>query len=99
MDRWHPTLDAQARTNSEERNDEATTALRQGRHLRRDGGAGCLPRELRSRARVDQPGLPPHLADQRLRLLPGHALEGSRAPGRDAAAALFAGRLAGMPVL
>src|SRR5260370_10817296 len=80
---------------------ETTPQLRQGRprRLRSHGCIGALPQGLRTRPASAHAGPVAGLADQRLRLLPRHALEGPGGGRREGAAVVLTGRLARMPVL
>src|SRR6185295_4518187 len=82
-------------------NDETAPQLCQSRPrpVRSDGCPGHLSRRLRLGRAAAPPGSAARLADQRLRLLPRHALERSARPGRNRTAPLFARRLARDAVL
>src|SRR5690349_13374527 len=66
---------------------------RQRRH-ERDVNFQRIRGKERARALADKPDRFPRIPDKRLRLLPGHALEGSASRRRNRTAALSTGRLA-----
>src|SRR5579864_6485303 len=60
---------------------------------------GAVSSRMRVGGTADSSHQAPHLPDQRLRLLPGYALEGFAHNWRERAAVVFARRLARMSVL
>src|SRR5690606_41958527 len=65
----------------------------------RDAGPGCARGGERTRGGAHAPGPAAGLAAQRLRVLRGYALEGSAGAGRERAAVVRAGGVAGVSVV
>src|SRR5688572_6913414 len=80
---------------------EDTVQLRQGRggHLRRHGRSGPVPQHVWAGRIAAPPRSTPCFSDQRLRLLPGYALEGPARDRGDGTAIVLTGRVARIPVL